>query len=127
MKLKPRTVFSGILSATMLALANPTPAQDAPNLSVADPEDAKVLVDNADVHIMEVTHAPGGHEPMHHHPAYVAVFLTDATLRETLADGTVRINHPKAGSAVFKPEVTHKAENIGDTVSKIIVIELKHP
>jgi quercetin dioxygenase-like cupin family protein len=99
-----------------------------PNLDAAKlaPEMYQVRVDNEHVRVIEYHLKPGEKEPMHSHPAGVAVYLfTDAKLRATSADGRVTENLVNAGTALWRDPVTHTAENIGTTEARALLVELK--
>jgi len=69
----------------------------------------------------------GAHEKSvrHSHPDAVAVFLTDAKFKFTLADGTTQERDGKAGSVRFTPAEAHLPENAGDKPAELILVELK--
>jgi hypothetical protein len=89
------------------------------------PEHYKVLIDNPQVRVLRATR--NGHEkaPMHSHPDYVTVYLTDLNQNITSPDGTVQEVHRKAGSTSFSKALTHAEDNISDQPLEVIVIELK--
>jgi quercetin dioxygenase-like cupin family protein len=106
---------------TVAGIATST-AQD---LAVTNPAEVKVLVDNDRVRILEVLHKPGAKEPIHSHPAYVAVFLSATRLKVTLPDGKVVEKDRKAGEVQYSEPVTHSVDNVGTTDQHVIVVELK--
>jgi beta-alanine degradation protein BauB len=87
--------------------------------------DAKVLFENDRVRVLDVQHQPGGKEPMHTHPAYVAYSFTNATAKTTFPDGKTVVKERKAGEATWGEPVTHSVENVGTTEFHMLVIELK--
>ncbi len=97
----------------------------AQDLAKLLPGDVKVLIDNDQVRVLEVVHKPGAKEPMHSHPAYVAVFLSATRLKYTMPDGKTGEKERKAGEVMWSGPVTHTVENIGTTEQHVIVIELK--
>jgi quercetin dioxygenase-like cupin family protein len=62
---------------------------------------------------------------MHTHPEYIGIFLTDAKLRAYLSDGTVRELEGKRGFLRSAAPVTHRIENLADTLFEAIDINLK--
>lgn len=92
---------------------------------VVAPDDVKVLIDNDRVRVLEVRHKPGAKEPMHSHPAYVAVFLNATRLKVTTPDGKTTEKDRKAGEVLWSGPVTHAVENVGTADQHVIVIELK--
>jgi hypothetical protein len=89
------------------------------------PDDVKVLVDNDRVRVLDVTHKPGVKEPMHSHPAYVSVNLSDTKVRVTTPDGKTVEKVRKAGETTWSEATTHALETLGADGSHVIVIELK--
>jgi quercetin dioxygenase-like cupin family protein len=96
-------------------------AQDLAKVS----SDVKVLFENDRVRVLNVQHEPGGKEPMHTHPAYVAYTLTNLTMKITSPDGKTVVKERKAGDVVWGEPVTHAIENVGTTEFHMVVIELK--
>lgn len=97
-------------------------AQDAVKV---DPAHYKVETENAQVRVLRVHY--GAHEKsvMHSHPASVAVFLSDGTVRFTDANGKTQDTTFNAGQAMYTPAQIHNPENTGDTPFDLVVIELK--
>lgn len=89
------------------------------------PKNAKVLLDNDQVRVIEVDLKPGDVLPMHSHPANVVYFVTGGKTKTTLADGKVTETEHKAGEAIWSEPVTHSNENVGKTPAKALVVELK--
>ncbi len=90
-----------------------------------DPKHCKVEFENDQVRVLRWNTGPHEKVPMHEHPAYVSVFLTDGPARYTLADGTTREVHAKAGQTSWSAGEKHAAENLGDKPTELIQIELK--
>jgi len=116
-------ILSVLLATLVLGFATKTAmAQD---LAKVMPEDVKVIVDNDRVRVLEVLHKPGMKEPMHSHPAYVAVFLSATRVKVTTPDGKTVEKDRKAGEVSWSEATTHALENIGTADQHVIVIELK--
>ena len=109
--------------AAILCLAVLTAMAQDP--AKVDPKHCKVEFENDQVRALRWN--LGAHEkiPMHEHPAHVTVYLTDAHLRTTLADGKTAENHAKAGETSWGAATKHAAESIGDKPNELIQIELK--
>jgi beta-alanine degradation protein BauB len=119
-----KNIIYFILLAT-LTLSLGTNKVMAQDLTKVMPNDVKVIVDNDRVRVLEVIHKPGVKEPMHSHPAFVAVVLNDTRVKVTMPDGKTVEKDYKAGATVFSEAITHAVENIGSADQHIIVIELK--
>jgi quercetin dioxygenase-like cupin family protein len=90
-----------------------------------DPKHYKVEFENDSVRVLRITYPPHEKSVMHHHPATVAVFLTDGQSRFTMPDGKTQDAPVKAGSVQWSPAGEHLPENVGDKPFELIVVELK--
>ena len=81
--------------------------------------------ENDRVRVLELRLKPGEREGMHTHPAYVLYALTDYRVKNTSADGTVRVFERKGGDVFWGEPVTHGGENVGDTEVHALIVELK--
>jgi beta-alanine degradation protein BauB len=111
-----------VLVALVYACAGTVMAQD---MAAVAPDTTKVLVDNAQVRVLEVNVKPGGKIPMHSHPGNVVYFVSGGKTKTTSADGKVTETSHKAGDAIWSDAVTHSNENVGSTATKVIVVEVK--
>ncbi|MDB5954800.1 hypothetical protein [Ramlibacter sp.] len=99
-------------------------AQDAVS---ADPRSFRVLVDNAQVRVLEYKSRPGlgvCGQGMHYHPAHVTVSLTGAKLKHT-ENGKVDLVDLPPGTVFYGAAQTHAAEVIGGSGTRSYIIELK--
>ena len=103
-------VTLGVLAVSLVLIfgIKTAMAQDLANVA----PDAKVLFVNDRVRVLDVRHEPGGKEPMHTHPAYVAYSFTNATAKTTFPDGKTVVKERKAGEANWGEPVTHAIENV---------------
>jgi len=85
----------------------------------------KVLVDNDNVNISEVTFAPGAVADWHSHPQHTIYAITDMKLQVEEKGKETKVNDVKAGQAIWSPAVTHKTTNVGTTPMTAIVTEIK--
>jgi quercetin dioxygenase-like cupin family protein len=91
----------------------------------ASPETHSVLLENAQVRVLDVHVKPGETVAMHSHPAGILYYLSDAKLKITYADRRTAERAVKAGTAVWSEAVTHAAENIGTTELHEVQTELR--
>jgi mannose-6-phosphate isomerase-like protein (cupin superfamily) len=91
------------------------------------PEPAvKVLLENAQVRVREVTFAPGSGDTHTHQWAHVGVILTKGSLAFADAGKPEETVAFEAGSVGFREaKVTHLARNPGKTPMKVIEVEVK--
>ncbi len=110
-------LVAGVLWAGSMALAQDPVKVDA--------QHCKVEFENAQVRVLR-WHL-GSHEkvPMHEHPAYVNILLTDQRTRFTMADGKTTDVEGKAGQVSWHAAEKHAAENMSDSAAEVIQVELK--
>jgi len=99
-----------LIAFLLLVAAIPAQPQDVVKVS---PETHSVLLENAQVRVLDVHVKPGERVAMHSHPAGILYYLSDANLRIMYPDGKTAERVVKAGTAVWSEAVTHAAENIG--------------
>ncbi|HUI80796.1 MAG TPA: hypothetical protein VLY24_22880 [Bryobacteraceae bacterium] len=90
-----------------------------------DPKYHTVDLDNDRVRILRTTLEPHIKSPMHEHPAYVVVYLTELHTTMKLADGRVVDNPRRPGEVAWRDPLKHETENIGDHTAVEIQVELK--
>src|ERR1700693_1088763 len=90
-----------------------------------DAKHYKVEFENDKVRVLRITYGPHEKSVMHHHPANVAVFLTDGQSRFTMPDGKTQDVPIKAGSVQWSEAGGHLPENVGDKPFELILVELK--
>jgi beta-alanine degradation protein BauB len=86
----------------------------------------KVLLENDQVRVREVTFAPGAGDTHTHEWAHVGVILTKGQLAFADAGKPEEVVSFEAGSAGFREaKITHLARNPGKTPMKVIEVEVK--
>ena len=91
-----------------------------------DPDTYRVVFENERVRVLEYTDAPGKRTSPHVHPDSVMVTLS-AFRRRLHHDGGTRDVEIPAGLATWLPAQEHSGENIGDSPTHTIFVELKEP
>ncbi len=91
-----------------------------------DPENYKVLFENARVRVLEYLDEPGTRTHDHDHPDSVMITLSGFQRRIHANGNNVDVNLP-ANQAKWLDAQTHRGENIGDTQTHTIFVELKEP
>lgn len=109
------------------AMAASPPAPDAEiDLIAAAPAQARILLENDRVRVVEYHLAPGEKDDWHTHPAKISYVVSGGDLRIFLADGTSFDVTEKDDDTVWsEPVGRHYVENIGKTPIKIILVEVK--
>lgn len=116
-----------LFALTVLGTTGSAIAQAVPHSLVASPDIYKVIAENDQYRVIEVTWKAGQQDKMHSHPASAVYYPMDCNLRGYGSAGTVvgeRLN--KAGTAIVqKPIPSHFVENIGQSTCKLIMFEPK--
>ena len=90
-----------------------------------DPDHHLVDFENDRVRILRTILEPHLKSPMHEHPHYVVVYLTELHTTMALADGR-RVDNPRRpGEVAWRDFMKHQTENIGPKRAVEIQIELK--
>lgn len=99
-----------------------TMAQDA---VVTDGDKYRVMLENAQVRVLEYRDQPADKTHQHHHPAFVLYALGPFKRSITLPDGKVIMREFKGGEVIYSAAQTHIGTNVGDTPTHVIIVELK--
>ncbi len=94
-------------------------------LKVARPGTVKVEYEDSQMRVLRFKEPPGTKLPLHSHPAYAAVSLSNDTAQYTLADGTKSDQTTKVGEVSFANPTTHASRNTGTSAGESIMVELK--
>jgi hypothetical protein len=90
----------------------------------SNPEHYRVVFENERVRVLEYTDAPGDRTTPHRHPD--SVMYTLSSFRRRLVSGDAsRDVDMAAGLAGWLPAQEHHGENIGDTPTHVVFVELK--
>ena len=115
-----------MLAACVVTLGVPL-SSSAQDMAVTAGDQAKVVLDNDKVRVIQLDIAPGGKTGMHSHGDSLVVFLTGADATQTGADGTKTQRRTEAGEVMWSEPVTHDTENTGKEAVRVLVVELKEP
>ncbi len=112
-----KTLLLSLLMVSSLALA-----QDPVE---TDNDKYKVLLDNDRVRVLSYSDLPGQKTHAHQHPSFVVYALGPFKRRLTLTDGRVLTREFRAGDVIYSAGESHIGENVGNTPTRIIMIEMK--
>ena len=91
-----------------------------------NPDHYKVIFENERVRVLEYTDQPGTVTTPHAHPD--SVMYTLSSFRRRLVQGDARREvELQAGTVGWLPAQQHHGENIGETPTHAIFVELKDP
>ena len=91
-----------------------------------DPDKYRVVFENERVRVLEYVDAPGARTSPHRHPDSVMVTLSGFRRRLHHEGGTRDVEIP-AGLVTWLPAQVHSGENIGQSPTHTIFVELKEP
>ncbi|MCA1697121.1 MAG: cytoplasmic protein [Actinobacteria bacterium] len=94
--------------------------------TVTDPDKYKAVFENDRVRVLEYKDDPGDRTSPHHHPDSVMYTLSSFRRRLVHGDRAVDVEIV-AGRAGWLDAQEHHGENIGETESHALFIELKEP
>ena len=92
--------------------------------ATTNPDLYSVLWENDLVRVLEYRDTPGTSSTPHDHPNSVMITLSDFRRRLSAGDRQFEVALP-SGRAVWLPAQRHHGENIGDTATHAIFVELK--
>jgi quercetin dioxygenase-like cupin family protein len=81
--------------------------------------------ENESVRVLRTVLAPHIKSPMHAHPGYAVVYLTDLHTKMSFPDGTVTDNVRKKGDIAWRDALQHSTENVGEERAEEIQVEMK--
>jgi quercetin dioxygenase-like cupin family protein len=90
-----------------------------------DAEHHLVPLENERVRVLRTILEPHLKSPMHEHPHYVVVYLTELHTTMKMADGREVDNPRRPGEVAWRDALKHETENIGEKTAVEIQIELK--
>ncbi len=97
-------------------------AQDAVQ---TDGDKYKVILENECVRVLDYHDLPGEKTHQHKHPPFVLYALSPFKRTLTLPGGKVLTRQFKEGDAMWSDEQIHVGENVGETPTHVVIMELK--
>lgn len=93
--------------------------------TITDPDKYEVVFENEQVRVLEYHDEPGQKTSPHEHPD--SVMYTLSSFRRRLIDGSGESREVKLepGDVRWLDAQTHSGENIGDTPTHVLFVELK--
>jgi beta-alanine degradation protein BauB len=90
-----------------------------------DGDKYKVMFENDRIRVLEYRDRPGEKTHQHAHPAFLVYPVSPFRRRIVLPDGKALVREFKAGEVMWSDGQTHIGENVGDTPTHVIMVELK--
>lgn len=114
--------FFTAVAATLLV-----PCAFAQDATQTDGDKYTAILDNECVRVLEYRDLPGQKTHQHHHPAFVVYALSAFERALTLPDGKVLRRQFKEGDVMWSEPQTHIGENVGQTPTHVLIVEMKKP
>jgi hypothetical protein len=112
-------------SAILIAALAFCPVAHAHDPVQTDGDKYAVKLENERVRVLEYRDRPGERTQQHSHPAFVVYAVGPFKRKITLPDGKVMIREFKAGEVLWSDAQAHIGENVGDTPTHVIMVEIK--
>jgi hypothetical protein len=106
----------------MLCASVGASAQDAVQ---TDGDKYKVVLENAQVRVLEYRDLPGNRTQLHQHPEFVVVAMSPFRRQLHLPDGRKLTREFKAGDVMYSGGQSHIGENVGTSPTHVLLIEMK--
>ena len=94
--------------------------------AVSNPDHYTVVFENERVRVLEYEDQPGDSTTPHEHPDSV-MYTLSSFRRRLVSGGAQRDVALEAGFVGWLPAQEHHGENIGDTPTRVVFVELKQP
>jgi quercetin dioxygenase-like cupin family protein len=92
-----------------------------------DPDKYAVVFENERVRVLEYRDGPGQSTSPHDHPDSVMITLSGFRRRLVAGSGESREVTLEPGEVRWLDAQTHSGENIGETTTHVVFVELKEP
>ena len=102
-------------------------AENIPHALVTDSDKYKLVFENDRVRVIDYKDKPGDKTKLHHHLDSVLCMLSAFRRRLTFDNGKSVVVDIKGGEVAWNDEQSHIGENIGETNSHVLFVELKQP
>ena len=94
--------------------------------AVTNPDHYEVVFENDRVRVLRYSDRPGDRTTPHRHPDSVMFTLSSFSRRLVSGDASREVAL-EAGTVGWLPAQEHHGENIGDTPTEVLFVELKEP
>lgn len=96
-----------------------------PDPTITDSDKYKIILENDRVRVFDYTDKPGDKTKLHHHKAFTLYALNAFKRRLIFENGESVEKEFKGGEILWNEEQSHIGENIGDTNTHVLIVELK--
>ncbi len=92
---------------------------------ITDAEKYTAILENESVRVLDYCDHPGDKTSMHKHRDFVLYALSPFKRRLTFANGKTLYREFKAGDVIWMEAQSYIGENVGDTDTHVLIVELK--
>lgn len=92
---------------------------------VTDSDKYKVVFENEHIRVLDYQDKPGQKTNEHRHPAFFLYALSPFKRNIHLEGGKVIVREFKTGDTIWSEEQVHIGENVGETDTHALIVELK--
>jgi quercetin dioxygenase-like cupin family protein len=100
-------------------------ATHIPSPTETDPDKYRLVLENEHVRVYDYVDQPGDRTQLHHHDAFVLHALSPFKRKLTFENGESSIKEFKGGETFWAEAQNHIGENIGETETHVLIVELK--
>ena len=93
--------------------------------TVTDPDHYVTILENEHVRVLRYHDSPGAKTHQHQHPDSTLYAIGAFRRRLIFPDGTTKEREFHAGDVMWVPAQTHIGENIGDSDTEVLLVEMK--
>lgn len=93
--------------------------------TITDPDKYKAIFENERVRVLDYKDKPGEKTNEHGHPAFVIYALSPFKRNIHLVEGEIIVKEFNTGDVIWSEGQIHVGENVGETDSHALIIELK--
>lgn len=97
-----------------------------PEPTQTDPDKYKVILENEHVRVFDYKDQPGDKTKLHHHRKFVLYALSPFKRKLTFENGKTVEREFFGGEVLWNDEQSHIGENIGQTDTHVLIVELKN-
>jgi len=87
----------------------------------------KVVSDSLNIRVLMATYKPGASSALHSHPDNAIYVIGGSKAEFTMKDGTKQVMTMDKGMTSIFPGGVHSVKNIGNTTTKVLIVEVNRP
>lgn len=92
---------------------------------ITDPDKYKLVFENNRVRVYDYKDKPGDKTKLHHHDAFILYALSPFKRKLHFDNGKSVVREFRGGEVIWSEAQNHIGENIGETDTQVLIVELK--